>query len=112
MWIMLITLQEKPGIMNLAEKHIQANLNAIFQNLFLKMIEDFNERKRHQSEEEESHRQKFEYICQYVKEHIIEKAHVVRILYLRELYCTYMQNHYPNHYNKNYKTDKFKSKLN
>lgn len=71
---------------------------------------DFQERKRHQSEEE-GHRQTFEYICQYVKEHIIEKSHVVRTSYLRELYCTYMQNHYPNHYNMNYKTDKLKSKL-
>ena len=72
---------------------------------------DYTERKRHQSEEEEGHSQAFEYLCQYIKEHIIEKAHVVKISYLKELYCTYMQNHHPNHYNKNYKTDKLKSKL-
>ena len=72
---------------------------------------DYTERKRHQSEEEEGHSQAFEYLCQYIKEHIIEKADVVKISYLKELYCTYMQNHHPNHYNKNYKTDKLKSKL-
>ena len=72
---------------------------------------DYTERKRHQSEEEEGHSQAFEYLCQYIKEHIIEKAHVVKISSLKELYCTYMQNHHPNHYNKNYKTDKLKSKL-
>ena len=72
---------------------------------------NFEERKRHQSENEEQHKKTFEYICQYVKEHILEKSHVVRMSYLRELYCTHMQNHYPDHYNKNYKTDNLKSKL-
>ena len=69
------------------------------------------ERKKAQTAEEEAHFKAFQHVCQYVEECVIEKAHVVRITLLREMYCTYMQNYHPEFYNKNYKMCKLKNKL-
>lgn len=68
-------------------------------------------RKSVQSAEEEAHLLAFQYLCKYVEEHIIERAHVIRMTTLTETYCNYMRTHSPQFYNQNYKTYKLKSKL-
>ena len=68
-------------------------------------------RKKAQAAEEEAHSKAFQHVIQYVEEHVIGKAHVVRITFLKERYCTYMQSHHPEFYNKNYKMYKLKDKL-
>ena len=65
---MLISSEKEPGIMSLAEKPTQENLNVNSQNFLRKKNKmDYTERKRHQSGEEEGDIQAFEYICQYIK---------------------------------------------
>ena len=49
------SLQEKPGIMNLAEKHIQGNLNAIFPNLLLKIIERISMKEKDTNMKKKNH---------------------------------------------------------
>ncbi|GFS21870.1 hypothetical protein ElyMa_003349200 [Elysia marginata] len=68
-------------------------------------------RKSVQSAEEEAHLKAFQHLCKYVEEHIIERAHVIRMTTLTETYCNYMRTHSPQFYNKNYKTYRLKSKL-
>ena len=53
----------------------------------------------------------FQFLTQYVDEHIIRGGIVTRMTMLRELYLGYMQEHHPTHYNPNHKTDKLKVRL-
>lgn len=62
-------------------------------------------------EQHTAHQEAFDYICSYVQEHIISKCKVERLTILKEKYLSYLQEHFPNAYNANYKTCKLKEKL-
>ena len=59
----------------------------------------------------EAHRQAFAHICEYSEKHIIQGSHVERMTMLHERYLSFLQEHSPEYYNADYKTDKVKEKL-
>ena len=79
---MLISSQRKPGIMSLAEKPTQKNLNVTSQNFLRKKMKWILQKEKDAKVKKKTGIEK---MCQYIKGHIIEKAHVVRISYLKEL---------------------------
>ena len=53
----------------------------------------------------------FNHICKFVQEEIIENKYVYRITEIIHVYLNYIKEKFPKFYNKNYKTEKLKSKL-
>ena len=59
----------------------------------------------------EAHQSAFDFLCVYIKKHIIEGQNVERLTLIRERYFKYLLDKFPDLYNKNYKTFKQKDKL-
>ena len=57
------------------------------------------------------HQEAINFVCQYIEDKIIKDGNVERVTMLREKYLGYLQEHYPDVHNPNYKTDKLKKKL-
>lgn len=60
---------------------------------------------------EQAHSEAFRFISHYVQNHIIEACCVERVTMLKERYLNYIQSHFPDIYNPQYKTYKLKEKL-
>ena len=58
-----------------------------------------------------AHEETFKFIVTYIQNSIVNDSNVENMSMLREKYLAHMQEHYPDSYNKNYKTDKLKDKL-
>lgn len=60
---------------------------------------------------QEAHKKAFEYISDYIQKEIVEKSNVERVGMIKEKYLSFLQRHYPDSYNPNYKTCKLKNKI-
>ena len=60
---------------------------------------------------EKAHSHALRFITDYVQKHIIDDCCVERITMLKEKYLSYLQSHFPDVYNPEYKTYKLKDKL-
>lgn len=65
----------------------------------------------HTADVQNAHTEAFKHICQYVEQVVIQRAHVVRMALLVQMYSAYMKSNFPIHYNENYKADNLKKKL-
>ena len=70
-----------------------------------------NEANEEAAEKLKAHEMAFTWLKEYVEENIIGGSNVERMSMLREKYLTFLQEHYPEAYNAQYKTDKLKHKL-
>lgn len=67
--------------------------------------------KTESSKGHKAHTDVFEYLCNYIEEHILAGQNVEKLSMLRECYLTYLLENYPDVYTESYKTYKLKDKL-
>ena len=58
-----------------------------------------------------AHDTAFEYLCEYVRKHVIIEGSVLRMTMLRDKYNGYMQENFPSFHNQEYPTQRVKEKL-
>lgn len=71
----------------------------------------YPERNEFVTELKRAHSESFNYLIGYIEESIIENCNVERLTMLRERYLSYMQEHFIEYYNEDYKTCKLKEKV-